>query len=423
MAACVGFCRNGSVMASKRVINLLILLVVTVLSLDFTYHVVVEGARSSLSVQEDLELERQLKILNKPPIKTIHTEWGDIHDCIDVHKQPAFDHPLLKNHKIQMKPSSVSKRVRDETSSAITKRHKTLNLRTPVEGCPKGTVPIRRTRKEDLIRAKSLSLKTIQSGSKANAPNEYVSIYNAGLDYSSKGETFYGATAYINVYNPNVTQDQYSSAEIALKSGPDDLYNQIKFGWTVNPQLYGGDKSTRAFIYWTSDGAHSTGCYNTLCPGFVQVHETYTPSTPFANTSTFGGTQYEAQYTVYLDREKKQWWLVYQGNINVGYWPNELFPLFTAGAEYIYWGGHVKAGGDGISPQMGSGHLPDGYYDHACYFAEMQYKTESGELLNPQEKKMDGNQQCEKFYGLKYYGFQKDKGHSFLFGGPGGKCA
>ncbi|KAG5554163.1 hypothetical protein RHGRI_011885 [Rhododendron griersonianum] len=40
----------------------------------------------------------QLKLLNKPAVKTIHTEYGDIIDCVDFYKQPAFDHPLLKNH-------------------------------------------------------------------------------------------------------------------------------------------------------------------------------------------------------------------------------------------------------------------------------------------------------------------------------------
>ena len=27
---------------------------------------------------------------------------GDIIDCVDIYKQPAFDHPVLKNHTIQV---------------------------------------------------------------------------------------------------------------------------------------------------------------------------------------------------------------------------------------------------------------------------------------------------------------------------------
>lgn len=26
----------------------------------------------------------------------------DTFECVDINKQPAFDHPLLKNHKIQV---------------------------------------------------------------------------------------------------------------------------------------------------------------------------------------------------------------------------------------------------------------------------------------------------------------------------------
>lgn len=32
----------------------------------------------------------------------MQSEDGDIIDCVDIYKQPAFDHPALKNHKIQV---------------------------------------------------------------------------------------------------------------------------------------------------------------------------------------------------------------------------------------------------------------------------------------------------------------------------------
>ncbi|KOM44182.1 hypothetical protein LR48_Vigan05g178700 [Vigna angularis] len=37
------------------------------------------------------------------------TEFGDIVDCIDIYKQPAFDHILLKNHKLQVAEISIPK--------------------------------------------------------------------------------------------------------------------------------------------------------------------------------------------------------------------------------------------------------------------------------------------------------------------------
>ncbi|KAM0944721.1 putative neprosin activation peptide [Dioscorea sansibarensis] len=63
----------------------------------------VKGKRNIFSSMENEELvEQKLKILNKPAVKSIKSEDGDIIDCVDIYKQPAFDHPLLKNHKIKV---------------------------------------------------------------------------------------------------------------------------------------------------------------------------------------------------------------------------------------------------------------------------------------------------------------------------------
>ncbi|XP_057434805.1 uncharacterized protein LOC130727633 [Lotus japonicus] len=111
----------------------------------------VECMRSEL--EEDMELERQLKHINKPPIKTIHTKFGYIVDCVDIGKQPAFDHPLLKNHKLQRKPSfQKTMRTTNEKNSSA----KPIGFGLEKNQCPIGTVPIKRITKEDLIREKLL---------------------------------------------------------------------------------------------------------------------------------------------------------------------------------------------------------------------------------------------------------------------------
>ncbi|KAL0847549.1 hypothetical protein Bca101_020795 [Brassica carinata] len=48
-----------------------------------------------------LDIDKKLRTLNKPALKTIKSEDGDVIDCIDFYKQHAFDHPALRNHKIQ----------------------------------------------------------------------------------------------------------------------------------------------------------------------------------------------------------------------------------------------------------------------------------------------------------------------------------
>ncbi|GMY05390.1 hypothetical protein FCV25MIE_00629 [Fagus crenata] len=37
-------------------------------------------------------------------IYIMYLEDGHIIDCIDIHNQPALDHPLLKNHIVQPFP-------------------------------------------------------------------------------------------------------------------------------------------------------------------------------------------------------------------------------------------------------------------------------------------------------------------------------
>ncbi|XP_010054837.2 uncharacterized protein LOC104443194 [Eucalyptus grandis] len=51
---------------------------------------------------DDAVFERQIKMMSRPPVKTIVTAEGDTIDCIDIDKQPSLEHPLLKNHKVQV---------------------------------------------------------------------------------------------------------------------------------------------------------------------------------------------------------------------------------------------------------------------------------------------------------------------------------
>ncbi|KAL0007402.1 hypothetical protein SO802_008904, partial [Lithocarpus litseifolius] len=105
-----------------------------------------------ISNEGDLGLERQLRLINKPPVKSIQTEFGHIVDCIDINKQLSFDHPLLKDHKIQKIPSFLQEKTKNEDLS-----QDRLSMIGLAKGaCPLGTVPIRRTTKEELIASKLL---------------------------------------------------------------------------------------------------------------------------------------------------------------------------------------------------------------------------------------------------------------------------
>ncbi|KAJ0865654.1 putative neprosin activation peptide [Helianthus annuus] len=77
--------------------------------------------------------------------------------------QPAFDHPLLKNHTIKMRPIYHPNPVDDNKVSSMVNatadRHSSSSITQLWHSngkCPKGTIPIRRTKKEDILRASSV---------------------------------------------------------------------------------------------------------------------------------------------------------------------------------------------------------------------------------------------------------------------------
>lgn len=371
----------------------LVLLVICLIDAYSRAVLLVKGRMDVLSEAEELDLQRQLATLNKPPIQTIHAPWGDIYDCIEFHKQPAFDHPLLKNHTFKMGEEIVS-----------TKSPKLEMLTNQDVECPKGTIPIRRTTREDLIRTRSLSSNA--------APDKQ---YRAGITYKAKGigESIYGAGGLFNVWTPSVTQDQSSSTEIAVQSGSPEELNVIKYGWTVDQELY-GNIITRSFAYWTGDGGKNTGCYNTLCSGFVQVHDKYTPDMPIYNTSTICGTQIALRVSIYLDRQSGRCYLTLLDSIQIGYWPIELFPAFAPGATYIYWGGRVKAGKNGITPPMGSGRIPNEYPACSGFFQHLKYIDTNNQQLQPEQ--IEHTVECHEHYAAEYY----PDDNILHFGGDGG---
>ncbi|KAK7823710.1 protein neprosin [Quercus suber] len=115
------------------------------------------GDRNTDTIKQ--EIQEQLKRLNKPAVISFQSPDGDIIDCVPINKQPAFDHPLLKNHTIQMRPSSFPKGFSFDESNGASSNSK-LEITQPwhlVGRCPEGTIPIRRITEEELLRARSIA--------------------------------------------------------------------------------------------------------------------------------------------------------------------------------------------------------------------------------------------------------------------------
>ncbi|CAL5375821.1 unnamed protein product [Camellia sinensis] len=330
----------------------------------------IEGDWRSLTKEEDLELEERLKHLNKPAVKTI-----------------------------QMKPTSLPKRPRDQVSSNVSKP---LHIGLKGGGCPIGTVPIRRTTKEDLIREKLASKIMTPADDTSGADYAIVETIDGPNKYS-------GASAWLNVHQPDVVGKQYSAGRMMIQNGPDSL----QVGLRVDPSLF-GDARPRLFIYTNAGQSH---CFNTNCPGFVIVDTDIPLGLAIEEVSIRGGTQVEMEIYILQDLANGNWWLGV-ANTNLGFWPKRILGGGLANlASHAEWGGEVFSPPGTPKPAMGGGHflIEDTRYD--AYFRNIALKSPSGGDINPQTYEFTNSR---KLYEVKDEGYRgADFGHLVLYGGPG----
>ncbi|XP_043700412.1 uncharacterized protein LOC122651159 [Telopea speciosissima] len=407
----------------------------------------VEGARSISRKQEydDLDLEMQFKLLNKPPVKSIkflcylkteiyaivfvQTKYGDIYDCVDIKKQPAFDHPLLRNHTIQMKPSSfpigmINKELLESKPSKV---------RVKSSGCPPRTVLIQRIQKEDIIRAKSQVRR--HPGNVDLLTTKNPGYHFATFQLGRSDVKYYGGYVSLALDQPKVSSiNQFSEAVLWVENGPVDQLNSLQVGWAVNPKLF-GDNRTRMFSYWTADGFHKTGCFNLLCPGFVQVSCIKTFGYLYSDTSPYGDLPFEDEFILFKDPESGNWWLVTSSTSisgeheYIGYWPSSLFTTLRDSASIIASGGEVYSPTSEPSPQMGRGRLPIIQDDdrHATWYStyarKLQFVDEKFSFVNPDASLLKIHMDsiaCYKAESLISHNPYRI--NTILFGGPGGQC-
>ncbi|KAF5202775.1 putative NEP-interacting protein [Thalictrum thalictroides] len=309
----------------------------------------------------------------------------------------------------------------DSMSRSLSIMQKNMN-------CRQGTVPIRRISKENLVTAKSFlqtNLTNVHLLTKAS-PGMHAAYLKP-----PNGALYFGARAHFNVHSLSVKADQFTTSQLWIENGPPDQRNSLQAGWMVNEKI-NGDNATRLYAYWKVDNS-KTGCFNTLCPGFVQVSPGYGVGSQLIPVSTSDNPRY-IDITVFQDTVTKHWWLaVRRGKkvLNIGYWPKEILSQMVGGASFVAWGGLAVGPPNGISPPMGNGHLPvKNDLSSGCYIDNLQVLFDaSGRYFSPDKDHMEiyvDNQNC---YGLQYFGhivdkdfyfIKYDRGLVFLFGGPGG---
>ncbi|KAK9270759.1 hypothetical protein L1049_026342 [Liquidambar formosana] len=288
------------------------------------------------------KVDSKLKNNSKGVVTTIKAEYGDIYDCVDIHKQPALDHPTLANHKIQVRPG---KELEDKLARfRAEKAHDgVVNVKIGLEkGCPPGTVPIRKLTHKKHARARSSSQKL-----------QFHSLWNHGLE---------------------------------------------------------------------ADNHQSTGCYNTLCSGFVHVNDRIPLDYVFPNISLFMGIQFEIYFILAkVDATGDWWFLLNESSEYVGYWPKSIFTSLSGAADTMRWGGQIfTPSTDGASPQMGNGHFENGQYRKTCHMSNIRVINATNSPVIPD------NSWVQTVDSRCYYA--RDNSYkpglleySFLFGGVGGK--
>ncbi|XP_045828829.1 uncharacterized protein LOC123920587 [Trifolium pratense] len=345
--------------------------------------------------KDDLELERQLSFIN--------TEAGYIVDCVDIYKQPAFDHPLLQNHKLQMKPSFEEKN--SQTSMKISSTKSIYGLEKV--SCPKGTVPIRRVTKDDLIRGKYLfNDRTLtQNGFRTGTAHVFL---------RPSGGPYYGVNGTTSVWHPSVVMGQESAGHLYVQNGNGDGTNKIIVGWHVFPQLYHNDNATHLYTYWKSGNAN--GCYNILCSGFVQTAQEYFVGSRIPRTSVYRGAMTEMPISLVQDPASKNWWLSVAFK-SIGYFPAHLFSNLKEAGE-VGWGGLTVTPSGTNSPPMGTGDFVNGDFSEVCYFRHVAYQSVSRKFIGPATSLASTFNDCPKCYNVVYYGDKGGQfGYSLQFGG------
>uniref|UniRef100_K3ZN28 Neprosin PEP catalytic domain-containing protein n=1 Tax=Setaria italica TaxID=4555 RepID=K3ZN28_SETIT len=305
------------------------------------------GGAAGTSEQRRRQVRSLLKRLNKDPLASIEM-------------RPSY-HPEGLSDDSNIAPHSI-----------------TQTWHQNGKCCPPNTIPIRRTKEEDVLRASSI--KRYGKKRPRSIPNFFSVIddpnklnvtigHQHAIAYTPKAR-YYGTKTSINLWEPTIGRAKdFSLAQLWISGGSysgNDL-NTIEAGWQVYPELY-GDRSTRLFIYWT-------------------------------------------------DPKGGNWWLQV-GNHILGYWPSTIFSYLQISASYVMWGGEVYSPYAGqTSTDMGSGHFPGEGYSKASYIRNIQVVDSFNKLNSPNVVGL-GNKQ-PNCYNVQSGTNSINWGTYIFYGGPG----
>jgi hypothetical protein len=297
--------------------------------------------------------------------------------------------------------------------------------------CPDGTFPMARLTLEVMTRYETLRFFFSKDGSGGGR----LPPASGGIDRPEEGSIVhkyahatqsisnFGGNSWLNLWNPIVAdQARMSLSQQWYAAGSGASTQTVEGGWQVAQKHYSTTNAV-LFIYWTADGYDKTGCYNTECPGFVQINNHWYLGGPWTQYSKPGATQwgFEMQWKYF----KGNWWLFLRGPGNyeaVGYYPGSLYGKgqLALSAERIDYGGEVT--GTTSWPEMGSGQFAKEGWQKAAYQNTIFYiprDEDDGVGVWANLSEVENSPKC---YTIDLVPASQggNWGTYFFFGGPGG---
>lgn len=112
------------------------------------------------------------------------------------------------------------------------------------------------------------------------------------------------------------------------------------------------------------------------------------------------------------------------GKIKIGYWPKELFSGLNGGADYFHLGGFVRSVPNQLSPPMGSG-IWNACSVGSALFSHITYRLYNDDVPfepPPSDAWTSVFANCPNYRVLSC-GRVRNRGYTFVYGGPRGSCS
>jgi hypothetical protein len=328
-----------------------------------------QASNTAPSAIELAKMDKYLATRNDPRIvkSTIRVSANEDIDCVDRLRQHGYDDPIV----LAEPPTGVPTPLPSKAVSGTQARQR---YGTETALCPDGTVPILHLTSESLKRFNSLD-----DFFKKNAPN----VSNSHHEYVTSGEAVsaHAVRSILSINDPAFERtEEMSLSQIWVTSQATAGVQTAEAGWQVYQDKW-HDAYPHLFIYYTADGYHNTGCYNTDCHKFVIYNNSFVLGTAFVTYSVPGGSQIYYEL-IWSQNAAGDWWLQFNGDY-VGYYPHTLYnnPGLLNGATHASYGGELAPElslGRHSKIDMGSGVFSSSTWPNAAFHTGVEHCTISG---------------------------------------------